>query len=116
MAWLLGAVAWLKERGLLIVGALLLIVAALGWMLRNEHLRRLAAEGRARLERIIADSAQRRRDRTDAARAKRAAAKEATEATRVEAHAAVDEERRKTDDAVAGDDVEGRLDEWMGEQ
>jgi hypothetical protein len=63
--------AWIRERFLWVVVALLFIVAGLSWALRREHLNRMAAEALAKWERAVNDSAARRRVRVEAAEARR---------------------------------------------
>jgi signal transduction histidine kinase len=100
---LTNAAAWLRERWLWVVFGLIAAVATLAWAWRRERTNRLAAEALAKWERLIAESAARRRVRVTAAEAKRDLRRTVTLRERMLALQRADDRRREI--YAAGDDL-----------
>ena len=103
---LANAAAWLRERSLWVVLALVAAVGVLSFALRSERINRRAAEAMAKWEREISDSNARRRVRVEAAQARREVDRASTLRDKVMAANRADERRKAI--YSAGDDL-GKL-------
>lgn len=109
--WIANLPTWLKEKTYVFAAGLLVLVVILALLLRISRMKLAAAKAQAWLEREISKSELRRSNRVALAKEEDASARIAIAVRHQAAIDKIDAEAKKTDAAIAGDNIEDRVNE-----